>query len=158
MPNMTDPTDALTSFQEVLLVGRIDLQRCVIDTELYVHVDRPNGMPRLSYVRLEGKTVTTFVNFVSCDPIDGTPCFQIGYAVPERYRGQGRAKDTVSAAIAEMQAGLGRNGISNFYVEAIVGVDNLASRRVAEQAISPTASAITDEVSGQPALQFLREI
>lgn len=43
MPGMTDPTDALTSFQQVLLAGEIDLQRGSADRELYVHSDWPNG-------------------------------------------------------------------------------------------------------------------
>lgn len=158
MPGMTDPTDALTSFQQALLAGEIDLQRGSADRDLYVHADRPNGELRLSYVRLEGSTVIAFANFVWCDPIEGEPCFQIGYAVPLAFRGRGLARDAVTAAIAEMQIGLTRNGIATFHIEAIVGADNAASQRVAQQTISPTATTITDEVSGEPALQYVRKV
>jgi hypothetical protein len=45
-------------------------------------------------------------------------------------------KDAIRAAISEMQHGLGRIGLSVFYVEAIVGADNKTSQGVAEQVIS----------------------
>jgi hypothetical protein len=158
MPAMTDPAEALASFQEALLAGEIRLQRGAVDPDLYVYADRPNGMPRLTYVRLEAQTVTVFVNFALADPVEGMPCFQIGYAVPPSLRRQGRAKNAVTAALAELQVGMRRNGVAGFYIEAVVGVDNPASQRVAEETIAPTATPITDEVSGQPALQYLREI
>ncbi len=159
MPGMTDPHDALISFQEALLAGEIDLSRGAVDRDLYVHKDGPApGEHRLSYVRLEGLTVTAFANFVRSPPINGQLCFQIGYAVPKAYRGRGLAKDIASAAITELQIGLGRNGIQTFHIEAVVGVENAASKRVAEQVISATGVAITDEQSGEPALQYVRKV
>jgi hypothetical protein len=93
-----------------------------------------------------------------CEPIEGVPCFQIGYAVPKEYRGQGRAKGIVDAAIAELKHGLGRNKIHSFYVEAIVGTDNEASKHVAATTISATPVAVTDKYSGLPALQYVRKV
>src|SRR5882762_5378753 len=113
---MTDPSNALQSFQQALLHGGIQLQRGVLDQDLYVHVDNPNGESRTTYVRLEGRTVTALVVFALCEPIEGTPCFSIGYAVPEAYRNQGRAKEAISAAISEMQHEFGRLGHSVLYV------------------------------------------
>src|SRR4051812_29251782 len=118
LPNMVDPADAMTSFQEALLRGVIGLQRGELDRDLYVHLDRRNGHLRLTYVRLAGRTVTAFVNFSKCDPVKGLPCFQIGCAVPERFRKQGRANDAVRSAIREMQNGLARNSIPEFYVKS----------------------------------------
>ena len=155
---MTDPSSALKSFQQELLRGGIPLKRGVLDQELYVHFDRPNGGSRFTYVRLEGRTVTAFVEFALCEPIEGTPRFCIGYAVPEAYRNQGRAKEAIRTAISEMQHGLGRIGLSVFYVEAIVGADNKSSQRVAEQAISDTPVAVTDQISGLPAFKYVRRI
>jgi RimJ/RimL family protein N-acetyltransferase len=94
---------------------------------------------------------------VLCDPIEGTPCFQIGYAVPEAYRRQGRAKTVVGMAVEELQRGFSGRGPA-LYVEAVVGVDNAPSRRVAEQMLSATPDTITDEVSGLPALHYLRKL
>ena len=155
---MTDPTNALQSFQRALLQGEIQLQPGVLDKGIHVYFDRPKGGRRFTYVRLAGTTVTAFVEFASCEAIEGTPCFAIGYAVPEAYRNEGRAKDAIRAAISELQHGLGRVGLSVFYVEAIVGADNKPSQRVAEQVISDTPTAVTDKVSGLPAFQYIRRV
>jgi hypothetical protein len=158
LAKMTDPSDALTSFQQALRDGLIEVHAGTIDPELYVHLDHPNGTPRFTYGRHKGDVITALVVLAMCEPIDGVPCFQIGYAVPEDYRSQGRAKSIVDAAIAELKHGLGRNKIDSFYVEAIVGVDNEASKRVATTTISTTPVAVTDKYSGLPALQYLRKV
>jgi predicted acetyltransferase len=84
--------------------------------------------------------------------------FNIGYAVPEAYRNQGRAKEVVRAEIAEMRHDALQYGHSVFYVEAIVGADNKRSQRVAEQVISDTPVAVKDQVSGLPAFQYVRKV
>jgi len=155
MPQMTDPFAALESFQEALANGGVALERGVIDPNLFLHVDHPNGLPRFTYVRLDRRTVTALVMFVPVDPLEGSPCFQIGYAVPEKYRAQGRAKDIVVAAIAELKRGLTSNGVPGFYIEAVVGTDNEPSMRVAATTISTSPVQITDHVSGLPALQYV---
>jgi RimJ/RimL family protein N-acetyltransferase len=155
---MTDPGNALDSFQKVFSDGRIKLQKGSLDSDLYLFYDAPKGTPRFTYVRLEGKTVTAFVEFVAWDPIDGLRCMHIGYAVPEAYRGKGRATEIVTAAIAELKNGLKRGGIKEFYVEAMVGSDNVASQHVAAKAISDKPVETMDSISGLPALQYLRKI
>jgi hypothetical protein len=158
MASMTDPSSALSSFQEVLLAGAIQLQRCTLHPELHVYADQAKGCARFTYVTLERRTVTAFVNLVLCDPIEGTPCFQIGYAVPDAYRRQGRAKTVVGMAVEELQRGFsGRLGPA-LYVEAVVGVDNTPSQCVAEQILTATPDTITDEISGLPALRYLRKL
>ena|SRR5689334_348159 len=155
---MTDPTNALQSFQQALLHGGIQLQPGVLDRDIYVYFDRPNGASRFTFIRLEDTTVTAFVEFASCEAIEGTPCFAIGYAVPEAHRNQGLARNAIRAAISELQNGLGVIGLSVFYVEAIVGVDNKASQRVAEKVISDTPVLVTDQVSGLPAFRYVRKV
>lgn len=158
MTAMTDPYDSLVSFQQALTDGELQLQRGEIDRELFVHSDRPLGHMRLTYVRLQRQTVTALAIAVLTEPIDGIPCFQLGVAVPEAFRGQGRAKSIVEAAIAEMKNGFSRNNIREFYVEAIVGDHNKPSQQVAAATISTTPKAVTDSDSGLPAQQYLRKI
>ncbi len=155
---MVNPDDALQSFQNELLHGGIQPQPCLGDPNLFIYTDRPLGEPRITYARLKGKTVTAFVMFAFDDPIEGIPCFGIGYAVPEAYRNEGRAKEVVKAAIADLRDGLARSGRTVFYVEAIVGTNNRASQRVAEQVISDAPVAVTDKLSGLPAFQYVRKI
>src|ERR1700690_62325 len=95
---MTDPSNALVSFQKAFKLGRIKVRQCALDRSLYVHDDVGEGTPRSTYVTLKGKTVTALVILGLWKPIDGTPCFCIGYAVPEKYRNQGRAKKAVRTA------------------------------------------------------------
>ena len=155
---MTDPSNALDSFQKALSDGRIKVEKCALDSDLYFLYDSPEGTPRFTYVRLDGKTVTAFVEFVRWEPINGRLCMHIGYAIPEAYRRQGRATEAVIAAIAELQNGFKRGGIKAFYVEAMVGADNVASQRVAQKTISDAPIEAIDSVTGLPALQYLRKI
>jgi RimJ/RimL family protein N-acetyltransferase len=154
---MTDPSNALQSFQQFFLTGQIQLEPGRLDTNLYSYVDEMDGTTRFTFVRLESKTVTAFVVVARDGTIEGKPCFAIGYAVPEAYRNQGRAKEVVRAALAEMQ-GAFRRLYPEFYVLAIVGADNKFSQRVAEQTISNAPVTMTDKISGLPALKYLRKI
>jgi len=156
--SMTDPLNALQSFQQELRHGKIKVQRGVLDRNLFLHQDSPDGEPRFTYVRLKGKTVTALVMFALDEPIKRTLCFGIGYAVPDAYRNQGRAQEALIAALSELQHGLGRAGITDFYVEAIVGADNKSSQRVAEHVISNTPVAVKEKISGLPAFQYIRRI
>jgi GNAT superfamily N-acetyltransferase len=159
MPSMTDPMEALVSFQQALLDGEVRLRPGELDPNIFMHADSPApNVMRLTYVRLDGRTVTAFVNAVSAGHIEGLPCFQLGVAVPEQYRNKGYAKSLLAAAIAEMKNGFSRTKIPSFYVEGIVSVDNEPSKRASAATISPTPTPVTDEGSGLPALQYLRKI
>lgn len=158
MPAMTDPSDALTSFQEALNAGLVKLQSGEIDPAIFVHLDHPNGRPRFTYVRLQERIVVSLVMFVVVEPLDGIPCFHIGYAVPARFRGMGLAKSTIRAAVNELRTGIARAGIMAFYIEAIVGEDNPVSKSVAAATISTEPTAVIDEFSGLPAFQYLLKV
>lgn len=70
--------------------------------------------------------------------------------------GRGLATAAVAGAIAEMKNGFHQSaGMQTFYIEAIVGEENVASRRVAERTISNNPTAITDQESGLPAFQYV---
>lgn len=158
---MVDPSDALTSFQQAIINGRIphaQLHRGNLDSEILVHLDHPNEKPRFTYVKLKDKTVTALVVVVLVEPLNNTPCFHIGYAVPELYRGQNLAKNLVKAAIAELKSGMARQGVDEFYLEAIVGVDNAPSNNIAKDIISNNPTNIIDSFSGLPALQYITKI
>jgi hypothetical protein len=155
---MTDPSDALRMFERDIDKGRIPLQRCELDRDLYVCLDEVNGKPRFNYLRLQSQKVTTLVMITTAGSVDAAPCFQIGVAVPEQLRNQGRAKSAVSAAIREFQHGFARINAPDYYIEAIVANDNVASQNVAAATISTLPKRITDQITGLPALQYLRKI
>lgn len=121
MPTLTDPLNALLSFQRALQSRAVAPRPGELDPSVLVYADQPTGELRLTYVRLEGQKVAALVNFTNNEPIEsGVPCYGIGYAVHQNYRQQGRAKSLVDAAIAELRNGLGRSHIPAFHVEAIV--------------------------------------
>lgn len=144
---MTDPYQALISFQQALVLGNIDLRPCALDPKLYVFPDKPEGRMRLTYVRLDEAAVTALVSVVHADPIDGVPCFQIGYAVAGPYRGQGRSVEAVKAALAEMEYGFAKAGIAAFHVEAIIDAGNEAAHAVARRTLSTTPEPVADSAS-----------
>jgi hypothetical protein len=150
--------DAMVSFQQALLDDEIRLQRGALDPDIFVYADKPVGVSRITYVRLDGRTVKAFVNVIGVSPMDGLPCFQLGVAVPVPYRNKGYAKDILASAIAELKHGLSRNKILSFYVEGVVGVDNEPSKRASAATISSSPTAIIDEVSGLQALHYVRKI
>jgi hypothetical protein len=149
---------ALVSFQKALLDGELRLRPGELDPDIFVYADSAAGASRISYVRLDGRTVIAFVNAVSAGRIEGLPCFQLGVAVPVQYRNKGYAKSTLASAIAELKNGLTRNNIPSFYVEGIVSVDNEPSKRASAATISSSPTPVTDKDSGLPALQYLRKI
>lgn len=158
MKSLPNPHDAMQSLEKAIASGEVRLQKGTVDPTLWMTVDKPNGEMRLTYVRLEGSKVVALVMAVECEPFESKVCFNIGYAVAETCRGKGYAKEIVKAAIAEMQKGFGGAGMTEFYLEAIVGEDNLASMRVAEQVISSTFSSKPDGFSGIPIRQYLLRI
>ncbi|MCA3233549.1 MAG: GNAT family N-acetyltransferase [Cupriavidus sp.] len=155
---MTDPTNALTSFQEHL--DGLELQQCELDSNLYLHVDNPSGPNslRFTYVRIEAGVVTALAMLALGEPMEDGPCFELGYAVPEHLRGQGRAQSAVRSALAEIKHGFGRSGARPFYVHAVVARDNAASKRVAEATLAAKAEEITDAFSGTPAVRYLHKV
>lgn len=158
MANLPDLTSAMKSFEKALVTGEIAVQACALDSKLFLHLDKPNGESRLTYVRLDEKTVTALAMFIKCDPVEGQPCFNVGWAVPEKFQGKSRAAEVFKAAVNELRYGLARNGVTTFYVEAVVAADNKASQRIAEKVISTAGKVDTDAYSGVPVIQYLRKI
>ncbi len=155
---LPDLEGTLKSFQAALKAGELQLQRGTLDPDVYLHLDLPNGEPRLTYVRLDGKTVTALVTFIQCDPVESERCYNVGWAVPKNLRGQGRAAEIFKAAVKELRHGLARHGAAIFYVEGIIDVNNKASQKVAERVISPPVTTSTDSAVGVPIIQYLRRI
>jgi RimJ/RimL family protein N-acetyltransferase len=155
---LPDLSSALKSFQQALVENTISVQKGDLDFEMLVHKDQPNGETRLTYARVMGRTVVVLIQFIPCDQYEGEICLNVGWAVAEAYQGQGRAHEAVITALKEMRNGLTRAGIKAFWVEAIVGEDNVASQRLAEKVLSGTPKKSTDSFSGDPIVQYLRRV
>lgn len=155
---LPDLASALASFQQAFTAGYIQLQAGVLDPAIYVFMDRPNEEVRLTYVRLKGRTVTALVQFVPTDKVEGEPCFSVGWAVPAKFRGHGRSGEAFLAALKELRHGMSRQGMKAFWVEGVVGADNIASQRMAEKVISAPTKTGTDKFADVQVVQYLRRI
>jgi len=86
---MVNPHDSLPSFQACVDQGTIELHPCKTDSDLQFHVDDAGGQARFTYVFIEAGVVVALASVLPVEPMGGSPCFQIGYAVPEQHRGKG---------------------------------------------------------------------
>lgn len=152
---MADPLQALVSLQAEIRKG-MPTHPTEKDPLVRVVVDERNGRVRYTYARIEHGRVKALAMFVSVDQIDGIGCFQVGYAVPEAYRGRGWAIEILEQGLVELSNGLARHGVKKFYVKAVVGTSNLASIGVAKRVLSMVPVPTTDSFSGEPAFAFTR--
>ncbi len=144
-------------FQQAIAEGRLPLKAGATDPTLYFALDQANGKNRFSCFRYENGVVTAFVTFVQLAPRDGKQVLQIGYEVPEHLRGQGRAKEAVTASLVELQHFMNVDvEFSDFIVEAIIDNENVASQHVASACISATPDSIVDAFTGRPSRQYVK--
>lgn len=154
MSGMTDPMEALASLQVEVKRG-LRFKPCELDKSIGVFMDKPNGRTRLSYAIIEGDVVKALSLFVAVEPIEGVACFMVGYAVDNEFRNNGIATNLLNNSIAELKHGLAKNGIKKLYIEAIVGVDNIASQKVASKSISTKHEKVVDGYSDKDAFRYL---
>jgi len=147
--------DGLLAFNDALRRNALRLTQGEIDKNVFVVMDKPLGELRSSYVRMERKTAIAITTFVMNQSVNAEGCFGIGYAVLPSHRGKGVATGLVKSAIAELSNGFGRNSVKAFHIEAVVGVNNLASQRVAEKTINDHRSQSVEEFSGEAAFQYI---
>lgn len=152
---IADPLEALVSLQREVRRG-MPTHATEQHPAVRVVLDHPNGTVRYTYARIEHGRVKSIALFVHHEPINGIPCFNLGYAVPEAYRNKGWASEIVEQGIQELRKGLGRHGVKAFYVEAVIAQQNLPSQRVATKVISDNPTEGTDSESGEPVFAYTR--
>jgi GNAT superfamily N-acetyltransferase len=155
---MTDPMDALNGLQAALNAGTVQLNPCDLYPEIRVILDHPNETPRFTYAQVKVNMVQAIALLVKTEPVQGLPCFQLGCAVIESLRGQGIGTRILQQAIDELINGLSRTPIKEFYLEAIVSNENVASNKIAKLLISDVPKPCKDVFSGEPAYQYLRKV
>lgn len=157
MNQMVNPYDALVSYQQALNDKLINPDVCKLHTDLTVLFEDFGEEFRFTYALTEDGIVKGIVLFVRADPINGINCFSIGYAVTETFQNQGIAKEIIEKSIDELRNGF-KDLLPQFYVEAIISVNNEASKKLALKIISDSPKETIDEYSGSPAYQFVRLI
>lgn len=155
MSQMPDMMESLKSLQDALDNGEfLQMQTCVLNKQYKVILDHPMGNARFSYAKMDKGQVRAFSVFVQADHINGVPCFNIGYAVQQKYRGKGLAVEAVNVGVEELKNGLGRAWVKEFYIESVIDVSNLASIKVSEKLFATTGTEVTDSNSQKLCLRF----
>jgi hypothetical protein len=148
--------NALVQLQIALDNRLVTLHPCEIHNDICVIADRPNGVPRYTYAKINDGKVQSIALFALTEPIEGIPCFQMGWATLESMRGRGLATETTIKAVDELRNGLRRHGADRFYLEAIVSDSNQPSNKLAKKLLSNAPKNCIDVFSGEPAVQYLR--
>jgi len=155
---MTDPMNGLVFFQKAFAGGHIAPQKGDIHSDLLVLNDRPDVETRLTYALIKNRKVVATATFIPVDPIGGHLCFNTGYAVDFSERSKGYGKEVTQKAFDELINGFKRARIPHLYVEALVSTQNEHSNKLAYRLFSASPSACMDEVSGQPAFHYVRQL
>lgn len=156
MGNEVDMSAALESFQSAYSKGLIRPMRSQLHGNLCLVRDNANGDTRFTFARVDSTGVVhAIVAILPAEPYQGKPCFALAYAVAEKFRGRGVAKEVVDQTIAELRNGFKRQ-FPKFYIEVVVDKLNEVSNRVASQVISDAPIEIVDQFSGKPSLQYFR--
>ena len=156
---MADPHAGMESFQQCLLEGILDVTVVKPHKDLYSHFDVPvPDVRRLTYVRLsqDRKTVRAFISCVMNGQIEGSPCIAFGYAVPEKMRNKGLAKQILRDVIQDQVDKAGKAGHSAVYIETVVDISNTASQRVSESVLAVQREEIVDSASKRPAYRYTK--
>jgi len=160
MPSLVDPHIGFVSYQQALTDRSIQPIPCDGYPELYVMQDEPeSGDQRLTYAFIANRVVKAYAVYTQVDFWEGKPRFGVGYATAEQFRNHGFATEIVKASMKELHRGISQYlHEPGFYVEAIVGMENLASQKVAARTLTDMPETIVDGISGLPALYYIKQV
>ncbi|UYZ83583.1 GNAT family N-acetyltransferase [Entomomonas sp. E2T0] len=156
MPDMIDVNAILIQFQEALLENKIELFPSEKYPNLYMMLDDADGNSRMTYAFIEKDLkVKAIAIYLHMEPIGYTTCVGVSYAVAEDFRNQGIAKLILEQSISDLTDKMPEY-INEIYIEAIVGISNIPSQKVAEKVLSSTPKKTVDAFSNQDAYQYVR--
>ena len=152
---MTDPYEGLVSFVQAYEHGIISVAKCTLHEDLYILHDDAEGTPRLTYASIVNGVVQGIAIYVQAEPVEGTPCFALGYAVLPEFRNQRIGTSLVEKSLSEIQHGF-KKYIPTFFVEAVISQSNVHSNKIANKLLSSEPKSCRDSLSGEPAYQYLK--
>ena len=125
-----DMAQILKQFSDAVSNG-LPVRRGEVHKDICVHADHPNNITRFTYGILSNGEVIAIASFVQRDSNQDLPCFHVGYAVKLSERRKNYGTNILKFGLDELKLGLKKIGISEFYAEAIVELDNLYSQKIA---------------------------
>ena len=153
---MVDTAATLLKFQSALQSGGIEPSKCQMFSELSILRDEADGKPRYTYALIVDEVAQAITIFVLVAPIEQTPCFHLGYAVDPSFRGRGIGGHILDISLKELEQGLRRHASAAYCIEAVVGIENHASNRLAHRHISSNPTKIVCDYSGEDAFRYIK--
>lgn len=129
---------AFQEFSNAFDKKTIDLHQCSNSKDMYVHADQPNGVFRFTYAILsEEKKAVMAIAIIHFSKRfeDDESKWSIGWYVHPDYRNKKLGQTITQLALEEFEKNMRIQLPSNFYIEAVVDAQNIASRKIAEKLI-----------------------
>lgn len=154
---MADPTIPLVKLQEAIDSGSYIVPSDLDEGYMKLYDITPSGR-RYSYVKVINNEVQAVAIFGEDDPINGIDCYDIGYAVKDKHRGQGLSIEAVNKGVEDLKQILRQTSTKQFYLAALVAITNTPSLKVAEKLFLSTGVPAIDTESGTRSLFFKKLI
>ena len=155
---MTDPIDALISLQKAVNDSTVHMTEGKFYPNVKCLIDYPDGETRYTYAKIIDNEVQAIAILGLIPMASDVPYFQIGFGVKKSKRGQGMGIRLMKQALKELVNDISTSSMKEFYLQAIVNVENEASNNISRKYISNSPTSIFDTLSGEPAYQYLCKV
>ena len=157
MSKMADPTLIIHELQRTLNDGCVlDDFKIKEDLFLFKNEWQP-GMDRFTFAKVVNREVVA-VSIFCYDPIDKHHCYNVSYAVNEKYQGKGLAVTLVKTSLEILFKELKLKNIESFILEAIIGETNIPSIKTAKKIFNADGRLDEDGETDESAYYFQKSI
>lgn len=154
---MADPIIVLNSLQQAIDDGmHIDLNE--LEASYKFFYDEPGHGRRFSFAKIINSEAQALAIFGLVTKIENIICFNVGYAVKDSCRGQGLAIEAVNHGLEQLKKQLKYEGLTKFYLEAVIDKNNIHSINVAKKLFADKPIPVIDGESGTHSIQFKKLI
>lgn len=144
--------EGLTQIAIAIAGRKITLEPGRIFDDVYVHADAPQGVRRTSYVMFSPTVENEVIakcSIIHVGAHDGTPKFQIDWAVHPLYRRKNWGKSIAAKALKEFTTGMAGRLPTGFLIEAVVDEDNAPSKTIARTLIGDEMILFNEQTSAK---------
>ncbi|MTJ92825.1 MAG: GNAT family N-acetyltransferase [Desulfovibrio sp.] len=154
MPKFIDPHDAYLSFREEVQNDSLQLESCKLHPDIKMYFDEVDSGARFTYATFKNKIAKGILQIAQSGWDNGIPYFQLGIAVGKEFRKQGVGEQLTRKALEEFLERFPIPKGEKLGIEAVISTANIASQKLAAKIFPKPPTAITDSVSGKPALHY----
>jgi hypothetical protein len=148
---LTEAQDPMTGFKTLEQAFRNGwrMKRVPFTEGLFFEKDIALGAERFTYANLVKLKVQQIVVLNGNEPLNGLPCFGLFYGTLESLRGAGLTIPFVKLCLEQFYKDLHKTYCREFYIEALVEVDNFPSIAICKHLFGEPAETATDSNTGQ---------